>query len=753
MISASDDKTVRVWNAADGKEVKTIPAHAGPIVGLGVSADGTRLATAGADKSVKVWNLTPLKPGAKGEAKPIASFPLAAPAQRLALSPNGLRVAVAVSEAKSNPIHVFDVASGQELLVLPEHTGAVHTLSFQADNRTLLSASADRTARMSDVGVLMAMQAHAGGVAAVQFHGNGTQALSGGADKTVKLWDLAKGTVLRTFGPLPDAVSAIAFSRDFTQAAASAGKTVKVWNVADGKELATLSHPADVCTRCRSATDKVRIATGAADKLTRVWDVATGKELQFFPQGDVVHSVVFHNNNTAIVSGAGKTVTVDSLALTRMIPVSAGPIHALAVAPNGTHVLTAGADKVVGLWNLGSGVKERTFEGASDVLHAVAVSKNNVLVAAGGADRTVRIYNFADGKELKAVQAPGAVRGLAFSPNNLVLAASCADRSVQAWSAVFNQGQPLPPDFLKPLQSFAHTGPATDLAFIAPDNVTVYTRRPRQDGIRAWKFAAGSPDEEPSGIPNLVDAVASTRTGTRLATGGHDGIVRILRPRQRGRCSNRRRRLRSRRRRGNSRCPAMIYAVAWSARTASRSSAAALTAEPGSCGTRRPAGTLVREFKAYKMKDFEKGHRDSVFSVAISPDGKYLASGSGGLERVIKIWKVADGTVVRDLDNPKVKHTQSAPQSHPGWVYGLRFTRDGKRLVSAGDAPLNHGYLAVWDVDSGKLLSGEEPPLGTFYAVALSPDENLLAVAAGPRGDRRPDLNCAYLLRMPGLAK
>src|SRR5581483_3504306 len=136
------------------------------------------------------------------------------------------------------------------------------------------------------------------------------------------------------------------------------------------------------------------------------------------------------------------------------------------------------------------------------------------------------------------------------------------------------------------------------------------------------------------------------------------------------------------------------------------------------------------------------------------PDGKFVASGSGGLERGIKIWSVADGSVVRDLANPGLPAApMPPPPAHPGPVVGLRFTRDGKYLISAGDAPRNQGYLAVWDWQAGKLLYGQALPLGVFYGLALSPDEKLLALPAGNRGRPNPEFNAAYLLRPPVLAK
>jgi WD40 repeat protein len=166
------------------------------------------------------------------------------------------------------------------------------------------------------------------------------------------------------------------------------------------------------------------------------------------------------------------------------------------------------------------------------------------------------------------------------------------------------------------------------------------------------------------------------------------------------------------------------------------------------------SGALVREFKAFKEKEFEKGHRDGVFSVAFSPDGKLIAS--GGNDRKIKLWTVADGQVVRDLINPNLKPATGAavvpPQSHPGWINSLRFTPEGTHLVAVGEAPRFQGYLTVWQVADGKLLYAEQAAVGKYHALALSPNGRLLALACGPRGSQYADVNC-FVIRMPELNK
>src|SRR5262249_30453800 len=196
-----------------------------------------------------------------------------------------------------------------------------------------------------------------------------------------------------TFVPLDDPVAAVAYSRDYTKVGAAAGKVVKVWNTEDGKEVLSLTHPAKV-TSLSFSSDRTKLVTGAADNLARIWDAVTGQELEFFTHEEAVRAVQFHPNNTAVISAsADKTVAVHTLALNKVIPAQKGSVLDLALANGGSHVLTAGANRTVDLWNLSTGKVERRYTGAAGAVNGVAAARNNVLVAAGGTDKTVRVYN------------------------------------------------------------------------------------------------------------------------------------------------------------------------------------------------------------------------------------------------------------------------------------------------------------------------------------------------------------------------
>lgn len=112
-----------------------------------------------------------------------------------------------------------------------------------------------------------------------------------------------------------------------------------------------------------------------------------------------------------------------------------------------------------------------------------------------------------------------------------------------------------------------------------------------------------------------------------------------------------------------------------------------------------------KQLRAYK------GHTDSLYSLALSPDGKTLAS--GGYDQKIKLWSTDSGAELKTLTG------------HNGCVYALDFRSDGKILASAsGDRTVK-----LWDVLSGERRDTLSQSLKELYTVAFSPDGK--RVAAG----------------------
>ncbi len=133
----------------------------------------------------------------------------------------------------------------------------------------------------------------------------------------------------------------------------------------------------------------------------------------------------------------------------------------------------------------------------------------------------------------------------------------------------------------------------------------------------------------------------------------------------------------------------------------------AAAGEPGLFGE----ATLLATDGTRSVPATFRGHKDSLYAAALSPDGQVLAT--GGYDSAIKLWNVASGRELRTLEG------------HNGAVFELAFRADGQVLASAsGDRTVK-----LWNVATGERLDTLKESQKELYTLAFSPDGSRLAAA------------------------
>jgi WD40 repeat protein len=166
LATASSDTTAKVWDTKTGRELLTLTGHAAyapggsglPFHGVAdvvFSPDGTRLATAGADGSVRVWD-------AATGAELLTLVSGIGMISDIDFNPDGSRLAIAdwteglikvweISQALDTGLEASATAiMGQELFSVAGHSGPIYGLTFSPDGTYLATAGQDNTARVWD---------------------------------------------------------------------------------------------------------------------------------------------------------------------------------------------------------------------------------------------------------------------------------------------------------------------------------------------------------------------------------------------------------------------------------------------------------------------------------------------------------------------------------------------------------------------------------------------------------------------------
>lgn len=217
LVEVESGKTLRVKANAALRGISAVT----------LAADGKLAASAGVDRTLKLWDLE--------TGKELRQWKnLAAPPDSVALSADGKQLASG-HQAPDSRVRIWNAETGGLVRELAGHTGRVHAVRFLPDGKKILSAGGDGTLRLWDAqsGKELREMKHGGTVSDVAVSSDGTQALSGGFDdRTVALWDLTTGKLLYRFVGHETRVLGVAFSPDGRRAASSdANCTVRVWRL------------------------------------------------------------------------------------------------------------------------------------------------------------------------------------------------------------------------------------------------------------------------------------------------------------------------------------------------------------------------------------------------------------------------------------------------------------------------------------------------------------------------------------------
>ncbi|AFZ21832.1 TIR domain-containing protein [Allocoleopsis franciscana] len=558
------------------------------------------------------------------------------------------------------------------------HDGAVLSLSFSPDGKTIVSGGGDGTIKLWERSgrLLFSIKRHEREISSIRFSPDGQSIASASADGTIKLWNL-KGQPLHTLEGHEGMVTSVSFSPD-GQTLASAGEdgTIRLWNQ-EGKQIKTWQGHTGRVNTVAFSPDGQRIASGGSDKdntnnTVRLWD-GNGKLLQTFTGHQiVVREVNFSPDGQTIISASedhsARLWSITGEELQQFVH-SEGVIGAN-FSPDGQTILTSSFDKTIKLWNL-AGQEIRTIRGHQDWVNEATYSPDGQTIASASSDGTVRLWDSTSSILHQFSNHTDSVYSVHYSPDGKLLASAGNDGKINLYDSKgeFIRGFP------------AHTEPIGSVQF-SPDGKTLASAS-GDNTIKLWDLS-GQPINTLDEHEKPITAVRFSPDGQTIASASEDNTVKLW---------NRQGQL---------------------LRTFEGHKGAITNLSFSPDGQTLASASADQTVKLWSLTGqilhTLQGHQNIVRNVIFSPDGQTIVSTGG--DRTIRFW-TRTGQLLK------------IARGHTASVNSLSFSRDGKLLVSAGE----DNTLRVWTA-SGEPLQILDGHTNWVNDISFSPEGTTVASAS-----------------------
>jgi WD40 repeat protein len=594
--TGSADKTIKLWEASTGREIRSYLGSKGTAWKLAFSPDNSMIASIDAEYNIRIWEVQ--------SSRIIRTLDLPGDGfVAVAFTPGGESL---VTGTEKNHAILWDISSGNEIrrfkpdtadIIMQKNFGYPYARSVEIspDGKWLLTGSSDRTAFIFNFNSGRQVKKFKGDKGSctscyisASFSPDGQRIVIGHTD-SVFIWDIASERVVRTMEGRRGSYGAAKYSYDGKYISSILYGIIHVWNAQTGKLVRTIGEEEKNYRDLQFSPVSNTMLAGNENRVAHIWKIPSGMKIMTFK---------------GYLNDFGEEILGDSY----MYWVAF--INEIRLSPDGKYVAIGKTGNNARLMDFATGKLVSTFRGHKGIVISLDFSPDGKRLATGSVDGTVRIWDVENGDSV--MQLPGRNSNIPyfsidFSPDGNLLATGSWDGRVKIWDLntgnllqsirAHDDASPYTVQFSqsglyvisggldRKLKLFEIDTGAEIREFIGHTDVVASVRR-HPDGrhlvsaswdgkVKMWDMATGLQVKRFIGHSSRVQAVDFDASGKKMVTGSDDNT-----------------------------------AILWDVET----------------------GEVVRKFE---------GHKGTVSSVNISPDGEFLITGSH--DGTIKSWDIKTG--------------------------------------------------------------------------------------------------------------
>ncbi len=650
LFSASEDKTVRIWDADSGKEIRRLD-HEKTVRDALFTKDGKKVISICDDAKARVWDANSGASSVWPEhPDKITSLALSAREQFVATG------------SFDGTLRVSRLTSGEKIFENTQPAN-VHTVAFHpSDENLFLSISGNSVTvwNLAEKATLFEI-AHTTEVKSASFSPKGDSALTSSSDGTVRLTDVSNRKVVFEKKYDEPATHAV-FSPNGHLIAVAIGQRV-LFHQVSGEALPNSLDCEQPVSAMKFSPDNRALYVGGDEGIVQAWDVESGQAFgeSIREIGGIVSVDLTNDGRKLLVATGAGSVRVWQRPPRNPVAdlwKQDGDVGVLAVSPKGDRLFLASKESGR-LWDLSdSQVLPKIIRHESEILCAT-FSPDGKYLLTGSVDETAHVWLAASGDSVGDVSShQGSVIHVAFHPGGAFFVTATESGVAQLWETASRTARG---------KEITHEGKITSVDFEA--NGKRFLTAAIDGRIKLWR----SDNAEDTGLTLLASGEFScarfSPTGDRIATGLSDGTLQL-----------------------------------WSSTTGQqigeniflKDSVSDLAFSPDSQLLATSSRDSVSLWNATDGSGREElpNQAANISAIAFSPDSNTIATASE--DGIGRLWDAKTG---RPL---------SETLRHPGLVRGLAFNREGTILFcAAGNA------LRAWEATTG-LTSSDHASLATL---------------------------------------